>query len=124
MAEKKRILIMDDDQVVRDLYAIIVERLGAEAVAVSTVKDAMTKVSKGVKFDLILLDLIMPHESGWDFLDKLRHDAKTADIPVIIITGASLSREEIDKLLRRSCAVIEKGTFDLDKFRKLIDDSL
>lgn len=124
MAEKKRVLIIDDAQVVRALYATIAERLGAEAVAVGNAKDARTKLREGAHFDLILLDLILPRENGWNFLDELNLDARTANIPVIVTTGAKLSREETDKLLRKSCAVIQKGTFELDTFRKLIDDSL
>lgn len=120
----KTILIVDDDQVVRALYATIAERLGAKAVAVSNAKDARAKLREGTHFDLILLDLILPYETGWDFLDELNLDARTADVPVIIITGALLSREEMDKLLRKSCAVVQKGTFEIDKFRKLIDESL
>lgn len=124
MADKKRILIIDDDQLVRDLYTAIAERLGAEAVTVGTAKDARAKLKEETRFDLILMDLILPHENGWEFLDKLNLDASTAGIPVIIITGASLSQKEVDKLLRRTSAVVQKGTFELGKFRKLIDDSL
>lgn len=124
MADKKRILIVEDDQVIQALYTTIAERLGAEAVAVGNAADAKARLSEEARFDLILVDLIMPQKSGWEFLDELSRDPKTASIPVIVTTGASLSPEGTDKLLRRSCAVIQKGKFELDKFRKLIDESL
>lgn len=124
MAEKKRILIIDDDKLVRTLYTTITERLGAEAVAVGNAKEARAEMKEGTHFDLILLDLIMSYENGWHFLDELSLNASTADIPVIVMTGASLSQEEIDKLLQKACAVVQKGTFDVDKFRKLLDELL
>lgn len=124
MADKKRILIVEDDHVIQTLYTTIAERLGAEAVAVGNALDARARLNEGAHFDLILVDLIMPQKSGWEFLDELSRDPNMASIPVIVTTGASLSRDGMDKLLQRSCAVVQKGKFELDKFRKLIDESL
>lgn len=124
MTANKRILIVDDDKVVLELFAKVAERLGAEAVAVSSVAKAKARLEENSAFTLILVDLIMPNESGWDLLDEIKRNQETADIPVIVTTGATLSQKEMDKLLLRACAVVSKGAFDLDKFRKLLDGLL
>lgn len=124
MAEKKRILIVDDNKVVRALFKAIGNGIGVETVAVSNAQDAKAKLKEGTSFALILIDLIMPHESGWSLLDEIKCNPDTANVPVIITTGAILSPQEMDKLLQKSCAVVQKGTFNLDQFKKLLNNVL
>lgn len=124
MAVKKRILVVDDDRLVQILFRRVAERLGAEAVTVSNAQEAKASLKEKIHFDLILIDLIMPFESGWELLDEIKRNAGTADTPVIVATGAVLSGEETAKLLRKTCAVVNKGIFDLKKFGKLLNDLL
>ncbi|MFO7869937.1 MAG: response regulator [Kiritimatiellia bacterium] len=119
---RKKILIVDDDEVVRSLLTRIVKKLGGEVVCAGSSGEALTKLKESPAFDLIIMDLIMPGESGWEFLNALHRNTDLSEIPVVVITGVLLSENETKKLRSRACAVVQKGLFDVENFRKLVDD--
>jgi threonine synthase len=61
--------------------------------------------------DLVVLDLMMPDLDGFAILDRLKADARTAQIPVVIVSAKSLSAEEAERLERLSESVWLKGNF-------------
>jgi CheY-like chemotaxis protein len=122
---KKRVLVIDDDEIVRSVLRKMIERTGAEVVTAANGGETETAL-KGGKFDLIFLDLIMPDETGWALLDKLEAHSVVdgEDTAIVAITGAELSGEEKTKLSKRTRAVVQKGTFSLDKMKGLLDELL
>ena len=70
------------------------------------------------------LYLLMPHVSGWDVLDSIKNNTKTKDIPVVIVSAADVSDKEKKKLAQKTIAFIDKRTFNLDEFEKLLDKVL
>ena len=85
MKNKFHILIVDDDNRIRDLLK---EYLGENKYMVSTSEDAENakiKLSQ-FKFDLIVLDVMMPGQSGYDLTKEIR---KNIDIPIILLTAKS-----------------------------------
>lgn len=116
----KKVLIVEDDKVALALFAKIVRLIGADVVSVRTSREAWDRVAAGSEFDLMLLDLILPMESGWDFLAKLRANPATAKVPVIIMTGADLSHDERERLLKRANVVLEKSKFEIDGFEETL----
>lgn len=95
-AEKKRILIVDDDVRMLKVIKAHVEEKYTASTAVSG-KIALRFLERK-HVDLILLDYEMPEMSGPEVLENLRKKVETADIPVIFLTGAS-EREKIAKAL-------------------------
>ncbi len=97
--EKQRILAIDDNADIRELIAFILRRENYE---VSTASNGMAglEMIKGVKPDLIILDVVMPEFSGYDVLNAVRSDknSKIRDIPVLMITSKS-STDDIDQAL-------------------------
>ncbi len=94
MATEAKILLVDDDITLHEMYA---ERLRAEGYVVVSAYDgeeALSKVYKE-KPDLILLDIMMPKINGIDVMKKLRDDDTTKNIPVILLTALV---QEIDKV--------------------------
>jgi len=83
---KKKILIIDDDFFVRDLYDRELTREGFE---VSTAIDGPDGLLKAIetKSDLILLDIMLPKMSGLDVLKTLKEKEETKDIPVVLLTN-------------------------------------
>jgi len=84
--EEDRLLIVDDNAMNRDLLA---RRLGREGYHITTAvggRQALELVEKD-RFDLILLDILMPDMDGYEVLEKLKHDDATRDIPVIMLTA-------------------------------------
>jgi CheY-like chemotaxis protein len=61
--------------------------------------------------DLILLDLMMPHVSGFDVLEALRGQADTADLPIVVLTAKLMSPREHDALRARVQHIMDKADF-------------
>ncbi len=83
---KKKILIIEDDFFVRDLYDRELTREGFE---IETTVDGPEGLLKAVedKYDLILLDIMLPKMSGLDVLKTLKEKDETKDIPVVLLTN-------------------------------------
>lgn len=104
----KRLLLVEDDKIA----AVSIKKLlgnGDITISVSTTgKEAFDKL-KDEHFDCMVLDLGLPDISGFDLLDKIKHDKYLTDIPVIIYTGKDLSKETEIKLEQFAESIIIKG---------------
>jgi len=88
---KKTILIIDDDDAIREFLEILIKKEGFKTEAVENGKVAR-EILKTIKPDLIILDLMLPGYGGFEILRELQMDDETEKIPVIIITGKYLDR--------------------------------
>jgi DNA-binding response OmpR family regulator len=79
------ILVVDDDPSVRQLIARHLEQEGWKTVQASNATDAL-QLARESRPMLITLDIMMPDASGWWVLEKLKEDALTAGIPVLVVT--------------------------------------
>lgn len=87
MAEKKKVLIVDDiiinrvilKKMLKDEYELMEASNGEEALALMH--------QYGLGISLVLLDLVMPVMDGFEVLAKVREDSELASIPIIVITG-------------------------------------
>lgn len=98
---KKRLLVVDDDEMTRTLLKELLERADFEAMAVESGELALVEFQKR-PFDLALVDLMMPGMNGIELLEKLK--ALKPEVPVIILTA----HNEIDSYLLAK----EKGAFE------------
>lgn len=82
----KRILIVEDEEAVRELEKFILEQHGYE---VMEARDGLEGLAKAEfrKPDLILLDLMMPDVSGGRMFDEMQEHPATAGIPIVVVTG-------------------------------------
>jgi threonine synthase len=106
------ILIVDDNPVDRRLvrrllkgyknYRILEAGNGVEAL----------KIVQDRKPDLIIADLTMPEMDGFALLEKLKADAKSADIPIVVVSAKNLSIDESKTLKEYTDTVWTKGGFD------------
>lgn len=94
MAEGKKILIVDDDLTLREMYEERLKYDGYIVIGASDGEEAISKTQTELP-DLILLDVMMPKLNGIDVMKRLREDEKTKGIPIIILTALI---QEIDKL--------------------------
>ena len=92
------IAIIEDDQVINQMYRMKFEAAGFEVVSASD-GEAGVKVVQRANPDIILLDLQMPNMNGTEALQKIRHQPANANTPVIILTN--LGEEEAPVELRR-----------------------
>ena len=98
-----QILVIDDNASNRDLLARQLSRDGHAVEVAASGPDALAIVATR-EFDLILLDVLMPEMSGYEVLSRLKHERRTANIPVIMISAL----DEMDSIVR----CIEAGAVD------------
>jgi len=88
----KRILVVDDSVLIREVARVALESAGHEVVAAESGERALAEAASE-RPDAILLDVVMPDMDGPATLAALRDQAHTADVPVVLVTG----REEIGR---------------------------
>ncbi len=97
------ILIVDDEQPVREMVAFGLRRAGFEVAEAADCRDARSRISERQP-DLILMDWMLPEMSGLEFTRSLKRDDGTGDIPVIMLTARA---DQDDKI-----AGLESGADD------------
>ena len=86
MLRKKRVLIVEDEESLLKLETILLTVKGFEVIGATTGKMAIDKI--GVeKFDLVLLDIMLPDIDGFEVCRQIRKDSRTAAVPIIMLTG-------------------------------------
>lgn len=90
-----RILIVEDEQDVRDLLVLTLRNAGYQTITADTGPGALRKAT-AENPDLILLDLMLPDMSGTEVCRRIRNEPATANTPIIILSAKT---EEIDKIL-------------------------
>ena len=81
-----RVLVVDDDEVIRQLIAVNLTLEGFEVVTAVDGRDCLDKVS-AVDPDVITLDVMMPRLDGWVTATQLRKNPATANVKVVLITA-------------------------------------
>jgi CheY-like chemotaxis protein len=82
------LMIVDDDDDLRDVLADIMTAHGYEVAAFADARAALAALDSGVTPFLILLDLMMPGMSGWEFRAAQLEKTTLALIPVVVVTAA------------------------------------
>ncbi|MCL4397753.1 response regulator [Patescibacteria group bacterium] len=82
----KKILLVDDDQALRQLYSVELTGRQYEVVTAGDGDEGIEKAKSG-KPDLILLDIMMPKTDGIAALSKIKADEASKNIPIIMLTN-------------------------------------
>lgn len=98
--EQKKILIVEDDQMIIDMYKEKLKTAGFKVATVMDGKRAIAKIKQGS--DLILLDILMPGLNGFEVLKRIKKDDATKEIPVVVLTNIGSSSFDNDKKLALS----------------------
>ena len=88
------LLVVDDDRRIRDLLSRFLSNEGYRISTAETAADARAKL-KGLSFDLIVLDVMMPGESGFDFAKSLR---EISSVPILMLTARDAAESRIKGL--------------------------
>jgi two-component system, cell cycle sensor histidine kinase and response regulator CckA len=99
-----KILVVDDEELVRTLTVHVLERAGYEVVSVDSARGALELVASGERIDLVVSDVVMPVLSGVDLLTELQ--ARHPDLPVVLMTGGSPEPERTSKALELGASAI------------------
>jgi CheY-like chemotaxis protein len=92
------ILVVDDEAPVRAVVMAVLEETEYDVIGAANGRDAVACLWKNPsRFQLVLLDLMMPYMSGWDVLNAIQSHPTLASIPVVIMTaGANVQQQALD----------------------------
>jgi CheY-like chemotaxis protein len=96
------VLVVDDDQDIRDALCELLLDEGYRAVAAANGAEALSYLRSCELPCVILLDLMMPIMDGWEFRRQQKGDPRLSAIPVVVITAAGESRSStiaVDRVL-------------------------
>lgn len=91
--DKKKILLVEDDTTLSQVYQSRLELEGFDVQAVVNGEDALS-AALDYKPDLIVLDAMMPKISGFDVLDILRNTPGTTNIKIVMLTALSQPKDK------------------------------
>ncbi len=95
MSELTHVLLVDDNsKYLKDALPFY----GYEVTAVCDGVQALKELSKNNKFDIVLLDVMMPNMDGWETLKAIRASEKTKDLPVIMLTAVNEEQKMVSGL--------------------------
>ncbi len=91
----KKILLIEDDPFLVDIYKTKLNEVGYEVLTAFDGDEAMRKV-KEEKPDVVLLDIVLPNIDGWEILRKIKKDDELKELEVIILSNLG-QKEEVEK---------------------------
>ena len=91
------VLLVEDDDLARGLFETALIGAGYVVHAAKTGAGALTRL-RSESFDLVVLDLMLPGITGPEVLDAMRQGPATAQLPVIVVTGATINQRELGNL--------------------------
>jgi len=95
MKSTKKILLIEDDPFISDVYITNLKNNGFEVLLANDGESGLDIIKKE-KFDLVLLDLLLPKIDGFEILRNIKKDPALKDIPVIILTNLG-EKENIER---------------------------
>lgn len=111
---KKKILLIEDDLVLRETLVEFLEKEGFATVAASDGEMGLKIALKGEP-DLVILDVILPKRNGFEVLEELKSNTKMKNIPVMVLTNLA-SLDDIEKALSLGAtSYLVKGDYKLQE---------
>lgn len=95
--EKKKILIVEDEERIRKVINIIIRGENIEVDEAADGKEALDKIFND-DFDLVILDLMIPEIDGFDVLKQIREKEETRELPVVIVSARSSDKDILEGL--------------------------
>ena len=114
-AEDKTILVVDDEEDIREFLCTVLEDAGFQVVTAANGEEAVARI-RDVVPDFISVDLVMPKKTGIQFLYELREKPEHRDIPVLVVTSHAyddLGRKDFEDIF--SGKTLPGPQFHLDK---------
>ncbi len=89
---KRKVLIVDDEEVIRKILRIHLAKLGYEVTEAADGEQAIEELGKD-DFDLLICDILMPKKDGWEVVKEVKSNSRTKHLPVIVLKAKN---EEAD----------------------------
>lgn len=124
-AKRRRILIVDDEEILTKTFSMLLERSGYEVYVAKNGQDALTMAGEE-SFDLVICDIRMPGMNGVETLKAIRSgsgESPNAELPVIFITGFADERTEQEASTLKPAGYLYKP-FDNVNLLSLVKETL
>ena len=102
---RERILVVDDEDCIRDIMCCMLEPTGYQCTAVSSGSEALAKLDSGRQFDLLLSDLMMPGLNGLELLEQASQ--RYPHMSALLVTAAD-RRSGLDAVEKKGCNYLLK----------------
>lgn len=120
----KKILLVEDDEFLRTLYIDLLSQEKYQIDSAENGQIAYEKISKGV-YDLILLDMILPHINGMEIIDKLKQENPQAlKQHIVFLTNLDSKNEMLQKVAAKGFSYLIKSDLNPDEFIKSVQKFL
>lgn len=86
MDQPKKIILIEDDEFIRDIYQKELEKAGFPTDAFSRGQDGLQSLLKN-HYDLLLLDIMLPDINGIEILKKIKQDSHFKDLKIVLLTN-------------------------------------
>src|SRR3984957_16536582 len=116
-----RILVADDQEMMRDSLAATLARDGHEVIAAGDGPSAVSRLTSGGRFDLLITDLKMPKMTGIELLQEAKR--LRPEIPVVLMTAFASVHTAVEAMKLGAYDYIQKP-FDGDEIKLLVDRTL
>ena len=103
-APTRRVLVVDDDDAVRETLEDLLATLGYLADLVPSGPEALARVERR-RYDIVITDLLMPGMTGWTVLDEVR--LRYPRLPVVVLTGSLLDATD-GRLAQQGVVLVRK----------------
>jgi len=87
------VLVVDDYADSREMYAVHLSCVGFDVIEAGNGVEALERAADSAP-DIIVMDLSLPIMDGWEATRRLRADARTTSIPVIVLTGHAITKSD------------------------------
>jgi signal transduction histidine kinase/CheY-like chemotaxis protein len=115
-----RVLVIDDDPSALELIKAVLEPEGYTVDRASGGEEGVALATRAQP-DVILLDLLMPNVDGFAVVERLRAGPTTADIPIVVLTSKTMTREDKQRLNGQISFLAKKGEFDRGALIRLVE---
>ncbi len=122
--EKKSVLIVEDSIDFSNLLKFIVEDDGFEGVQFPLTGDDIVTMVKELKPGVILMDLALRRKGGLEFINDLKADPLTKNVPIVVISGRDLGQREVLDLQMRGVRYLRKGRVEMHEIRREIRNAV
>jgi CheY-like chemotaxis protein len=118
------VLVVDDDAAFRTALAEALRAdLGCRVIEAGGGSEALAKIQDHAP-DLVILDLLMPGMDGFEVLNRLRLDKRTARLPVLVVTGKNLTDSDKERLRHGMARVLTKAEYRRERLLALVQELL
>ncbi len=116
---EQTVLIIEDEKLIIVSTQMVLEAAGFRVESATNGEDGIAK-ARSMTPDLILLDIMMPGIDGWETLTRLKRDAETSNIPVVIFTAREHARGH-QKSSEMGAADYFRKPFEPDELIELVE---